>query len=107
MADFRQGDTTDIALELSRPLDEGMDMKLGIYSVSGEPLFEAYLSDGDVQKVDSTHYALRIRHEMTKGFIGQTSLRVAVFNGDKSLVNAGESALSINWRAEVVTQKLK
>lgn len=106
MGTLRQGDTTDITFELSQSLGD-MDMKVGIYNTSGKGLYETYVSDGIIQKVDNTHYTLRIPWEITKKFIGETTLRVALFTSDKQMVNAGENWVSITWDKEPVTKELK
>lgn len=106
MANFRQGDTTNIAFELSEALN-GKKLKVGIYNTAGKPMFETTTEDGLIEQVDSTHYMLTLHWEVTRNFSGATTLRLAVYTPDKGFVNAGEQAMSINWVNEPVTRKLQ
>ena len=105
-ATLRQGDTTTITMELSQPID-GLDMKAGIYTPTGKELFCAYLSDGGITAVDGTHLLLELPNSVTRRFAGATTLRLAIFKDDRSLVNAGENCIALNWQAEPATRSLK
>lgn len=102
---LRQGDTTTVMMELSEPL-AGKSLKVGIYSSAGKPLFETYYPGDLITLIDSTHLSLTIPYETTRYFYGITTMRFAVFDDSKSLVNAGENAITINWVKEPVTQSL-
>lgn len=106
MATLRQGDTTNIAFELSEALGEKR-LKAGIYNMAGKPMFETTTEDGMIVQVDATHYMLTLHWEVTKNFSGSTTLRLAVYTPDNGFVNAGEQAMSINWLNEPVTRKLQ
>lgn len=104
---FRQGNTLDIAMEPSHPL-EGYKLKVGIYNPYGTALYETYYpDDGDIVKVDDTHYMLHLTHAVTKKLTGQATLRIVIFNEDKSLVSSGEDAVPITWGLEPATKNLK
>lgn len=105
-ATLRQGDTTTITMELSQPID-GLDMKAGIYTPMGKELFCAYLSNGGIKAVDGTHLLLELPNSVTRRFAGATTLRLAIFKDDRSLVNAGENCIALNWQAEPATRSLK
>lgn len=102
---LRQGDTTTVMMELSEPLG-GNNLKVGIYSSSGKPLFETYYPGDLIELIDGTHLSLTIPYETTRYFYGVTTMRFAVFDESKSLVNAGENSITINWVKEPVTQSL-
>lgn len=102
---FRQGDTTTITMELSSALD-GKKLKVGIYTQSGKPLFETVTGDGMIQQVDTTHYILKLEHEVTKNLVGTVDLRVAVYTSDKQFVNAGENWMTLNFEKEPVTKNI-
>lgn len=103
---LRQGDTTTITMELSQPID-GLDIKAGIYTPTGKELFCAYLSDGGITAVDETHLLLELTNIVTRRFVGATTLRLVVFRDDRSLVNAGENCIILNWQEEPATRSLK
>jgi hypothetical protein len=102
---FRQGDTTDIMMESNFTLD-GKKLKVGLYSVSGKPIFETTTGDGLIQIVDSTHFTLKLEYDVTRNFVGIMTLRVAVYTSDKGFVNAGENWMTLQWEKEPVTKVL-
>lgn len=105
---FRQGNTLDIAMELSHPLGEGYKLKVGIYNPYGTALYETYYpADGDIVKADDTHYVLHLGHPATKDLRGETTLRIVVYNEDRTLVASGENAVPLTWSAEPATNTLK
>ncbi len=104
---FRQGDNTKIVMEVTPPLREGHKLKVGIYSPYGKPLFETYYPDeGNITKVDNMHFMLELRHEVTRKMKGATTLRFVIYTADRTLVNAGEKAMPIEWEEEPATQNL-
>ena len=105
---IRQGNTLDIAMEPSPPLMEGYKLKVGIYNPYGTALYETYYpDDGDIVKVDDTHYMLYLQHSVTQKLQGPTTLRIVIYNEDKSLVSSGEDAMPMTWIVEPATKNLK
>lgn len=103
-----QGDTTDIVMTLSEALPEGLNLKIGLYNTNGKALWETYYpEDGLIQKVDSTHFTLKLDYETTRKFAGNTTLRGAIFSPGHDLVNAGENSIPISWIPEPVTKNLR
>lgn len=107
MKNFIQGDTTGIALILDNPLDSGVDLKIGIYDESQRLLAELYYSAGDIIKIDDLNYVCNLSHDLTLKFSGVIEFHFAIFNQDKSMVNAGEQVIKTMWQPEVVTKKLR
>lgn len=105
---FRQGNTLDIAMEPLLPLREGYKLKVGIYNPYGKALYETnYPDDGDIVKVDDTHYILHLRHATTLCFKGATTLRFVIYNENGTLVVSGENAMPMLWDEEPATKNLK
>ena len=105
---FRQGNTLDIAMEPSPPLMEGYKLKVGIYNPYGKALYETYYpDDGDIVKVDDTHYILHLQHSVTLGFKGATTLRIVIHSEDGTLVSSGENAMPLIWDEEPATKNLR
>lgn len=94
-------------MELSESFGDNK-IKIGIYSINGnKPLFETVYPDGGmIEMIDSTHLSLTLPSDVTLGFKGMTTLRMAVFSADKTLVNAGENSIRINWAEEPVTKNI-
>lgn len=106
MAIFRQGDTTNVDIELWKPLD-GKKMKLGLYRSGGAPLYETvYPDDGKIQKIDECHYILKIGYEEAMSLVGTLTLRVTVYSEDLSMVNSGENVMTLTWEKEPVNKNL-
>lgn len=103
----RQGDSTTVAVKISEPLPEDMDVKIGFYSPYGKPLFEATLSGGGITRIDDTHLLVELPHEMTRRMAGATTLRAVIYAPDLSYVNAGENAVPVVWEGEPATRNLK
>lgn len=104
---FRQGDTAKSMMEISQPLAEGMILKAGIYNMSGKPLYETTCPDGNIQKVDDTHYLLELSNDVTRRLLGATTLRFTIYNADLSYVNSAENSMPLVWKAEPVNDNLK
>lgn len=104
---LRQGDTTSVMLELSESIGNNK-IKLGIYSINGDRTFfeTVYPDYGMIEMIDSTHLSLTIPYGVTKNFIGMTTLRMVVFSEDRTLVNAGENCIRINWASEPATKNM-
>ena len=105
---FRQGDTTTVMMELSHALDHNMKLKLGFYRSGGAPLLETvYPDDGQIYKVDDTHYGMNIPYEESMKIIGSITLRATIYTNDLSFVNSGESQINMTWDKEPVNKNLK
>lgn len=104
---LKQGDTTTISMELSESIG-GNKLKLGIYSINGDrPLFETtYPDDGLIELIDETNMAATLPYDVTRNFVGMTTLRLVVFSPDMSFVNAGENCIRINWASEPATKNM-
>lgn len=104
---FRQGDTTTITMELSHPLED-RKLKIGIYRTGGAPLYETiYPDNGEINKLDDTHYVLKLTHEVSMKLIGMLNLRTTIFSSDLSFVNSGENVVNMVWDKEPVNKNLK
>ena len=104
---FRQGDTTNVAIELSESLGE-CKLKVGIYTPYGKPLYETYWPDeADITQVDDRHFLLEISHDVTRKFKGETTLRAVLYTQDRKLVNAGETAIFLKWEPEPSTENIQ
>ena len=66
-----------------------------------------YPDDGDIVKVDDTHYILHLRHATTLCFKGATTLRFVIYNENGTLVVSGENAMPMLWDEEPATKNLK
>lgn len=104
---FRQGDTTTVAMVASAALAEGMKLKVGIYTIKGLPLYKTTYPGGDIDMVDSTHFVLQIDYEITRKMVGTTTLRAAIYSADRRLVNSAENHIVLNWAPEPVTRELE
>ena len=103
---LKQGDTLSIGFKISNPLGD-KDLKFGLYSLNGKTVYEAYVSQGTIVKVDDTHYSLDIPHEISRTFTGAMTARCAVYLQDKSFVNAGENSVKVMFEEELVTRTLR
>ena len=104
----QQGDTTNIVMTMSEPIPDELHLKLGLYSLNGKAIWETYYpDDGVIQKVDNTHYTLKMDYDLTRKFSGNTTMRAVVFSPDHDFVNAGENSIPINWVPEPATKTLR
>lgn len=105
---FRRGDTSTVMMRINSPIGEGMKLKVGIYTISGKPLFETIWPDGGrIKKIDDNTFCLELQYSDTIKLTGPTTLRLALFKDDLSFVNAGENAMQLTWSPEPVNERLK
>lgn len=102
---FRQGDTTNIAIETSRPLGD-KKLKIGLFRKNKAVYETVYPDDGVIIPVDETNFIMKLEHETTMDFTGPLTLRATIYTPDLSMVNSGENQMQLQFEPEPVNYNL-
>lgn len=92
---LQQGETTDITIELSEPLQSD-DILYYAISKGKKVLLSGNSMDGGITKVDDTHYVVNLRSEETSQ-LSQCSLELAYGKEGRLMVNIGEESIPLEF----------